>query len=279
VREANQSSDADIPYALGHAEHELVRLTTQARLIDPITRHFFVEAGIAPGMRVLDVGSGVGDVAILLAGLVGPSGEVVGTDTSATALALARARIDEMRLGNVSFQDGDPGELTFPVPFDAVAGRYILQFMPDPSAALNKIVQNVRPGGVVVFHELDWSGARSVPPAPLYDRCCALCAETIGKLGADTGMGPKLHGVFERAGLHPPVMRLEAVIGSGFLDADKLDLVADLVRTLLPDMERLGIVKRDEIDIETLSSHMLDEVASRGSVVIGRAEVGAWSRT
>ena len=87
---ANTSQAHD--YLLGHSPEELDRLTVQARLIDPITRQFFVEAGVAPGMRVLDVGSGAGDVAFLVAGLVGPAGEVVGTDRSAAALAAARAR-------------------------------------------------------------------------------------------------------------------------------------------------------------------------------------------
>jgi SAM-dependent methyltransferase len=271
-------SGAIAPYALGHAEHELKRLATQASLIDPITRRFFVEAGIMPGMRVLDVGSGAGDVALLLAGLVGPSGQVIGTDTSAMALAVARRRVAELGFANISFQEGDPAELIFPVPFDAAAGRYVLQFMPDPPTALKRICAHVRSGGVIVFHELDWKGARSTPPATLYDRCCTLCAETIGGLGAETSMGPKLHDAFVRAGLKPPVMRLEAVIGAGLADAEKVDLVADLVRTLLPDMERLGIVQRGEIDVETLSGDMLAEVVSRSSVVMGRSEVGAWSR-
>jgi hypothetical protein len=61
-------------YVLGHSEVELKRLATQARLIDPITRRFLVSAGIREGMRVLDGGSDVGDIAILLAGLVGQSG-------------------------------------------------------------------------------------------------------------------------------------------------------------------------------------------------------------
>jgi hypothetical protein len=62
-------------YTLGHTDAELKRPTTQARLIDPITRRFLLSAGIREGMRVLDVGSGAGDVAILLADLVGHKGE------------------------------------------------------------------------------------------------------------------------------------------------------------------------------------------------------------
>jgi ubiquinone/menaquinone biosynthesis C-methylase UbiE len=63
-------------YVLGHSDWELDRLRVQARLIDPITRRFFLDAGIVPGMRVLDVGSGAGDTAFLAAELVGARGEV-----------------------------------------------------------------------------------------------------------------------------------------------------------------------------------------------------------
>src|SRR5258708_37784578 len=79
-------------YLLGHSERELDRLQAQARLIDPVTRRFFHDAGVGPGMRVLDVGSGAGDVAFLVADLVGDSGEVVGADRVAAALGSAPTR-------------------------------------------------------------------------------------------------------------------------------------------------------------------------------------------
>lgn len=268
----------ELPYALGHSDAELRRLGTQARVVDPITRRFFAEAGIEPGMRVLDVGSGAGDVALLLAEMVGPHGSVVGTDTSAKALALARDRVGAAGLANVSFVEGDPSEMHFDVPFDAVAGRYVLQFMREPSAALARLAGHLRSRGIVVFHELDWKGARSVPAAPLYDRCCALCAETIGRLGAETSMGPKLHSVFVEAGLKSPTMRLESFVGGGGAIKDAAALVADLVATLFVDMGRLGIVRPGEIDVGTLSARMLKEAAATDSVLIGRSEVGTWCR-
>jgi cyclopropane fatty-acyl-phospholipid synthase-like methyltransferase len=79
----NEHSAGSIPpqaYVLGHSQRVTDRLKAQARLIDPITRRFFGEAGIEEGMRVLDVGSGAGDVALLAAELVGASGAVVGVD-------------------------------------------------------------------------------------------------------------------------------------------------------------------------------------------------------
>src|SRR5262245_4111663 len=124
---------ADHDYALGHSDAELKRLSTQARLIDPITKRYFVAAGISDGIRVLEVGSGAGDVALLLAALVGPKGEVIGTDLSQAAIDVAQQRVRSAGHANVTFRQGDPALMRFDRTFDAVAGRYVLQFIPDPS--------------------------------------------------------------------------------------------------------------------------------------------------
>ena len=84
-RRAQSDSGGGAAYALGHSDRELQRLNVQGRLIGPITRRFFTDAGIGEGMRVLDVGSGAGDVAFLAADLIGATGEVIGTDRSAAA--------------------------------------------------------------------------------------------------------------------------------------------------------------------------------------------------
>jgi ubiquinone/menaquinone biosynthesis C-methylase UbiE len=166
-------------YVLGHTDAELKRLAAQARLIDPITRRFLVSAGISEGMRILDVGSGAGDVAILLAGLVGHEGEIVGTDPALTAIEAAEKRVKTSSLANVKFRHGDPAAMSFDKPFDAVVGRYVVQFVPDPSAAIARLASHLRHGGLMFFHELDWDGARSSPPVPTYDRVCGWIMRTI----------------------------------------------------------------------------------------------------
>ena len=265
-------------YALGHSDRELDRLSAQARLIDPITRRFFHDAGIVPGMRVLDVGCGAGDVAFLVADMVGGSGEVTGVDRASNALAAAQARADALSRRNVIFAQGDPAQMAFERPFDAVVGRYVLQFQPDPAAMLRKLAAHVRPGGPIVFHELDWDGASSFPPSSTYDHCCRWIVETLRLLGAETRMGMKLHATFLAAGLRAPEMRLEAVVGGPSNNSDRLHLIADLVETLAPEMERLGLATAAEIGLATLARRMDDEVSAASTVVVGRSEIGAWSQ-
>src|ERR1700730_1644395 len=90
-------------YALGSADAEHNRLVRQAEWLAPLTDQFFRDAGIGPGNRVLDLGSGVGDVALIASRLVGPSGEVVGIERDARSIARAAARMAEAGLHNVSF--------------------------------------------------------------------------------------------------------------------------------------------------------------------------------
>jgi len=267
-----------VDYELGHSEREFERLDHQAGLVGPFTRQVFREAGIGPGMRVLDVGSGNGHVALIAVDLVGPTGAVIGTDKAAAAVAAAQARAKAGALHHVSFREGDPAEMTFERPFDAVVGRYVLMFQADPVAMLRKLARHLRPGGVIVFHESELTGARSLPPAPTYDRCNHWIAETFKRLGTETQMGAKLYAAFVAAGLPGPAMREFAIIGGGAGASPWLHQIAELVRTLLPEMERLGVATAAEVDIESLTERLEHEVTAGGGIITGRSEIGAWSR-
>ncbi len=113
-------------YALGYTNFEHERLIRQATRIAPYTERLFREAGIGPGQRVLDLGSGVGDVSMLLARIVGPSGEVVGIERDGYSIARANARVADAGLPNISFTQADVNEIISDQPFDAAAGRFIL---------------------------------------------------------------------------------------------------------------------------------------------------------
>jgi ubiquinone/menaquinone biosynthesis C-methylase UbiE len=264
-------------YVLGHSAWELERLRRQAQLVNPITRQFLVEAGIGPGMRILDVGSGAGDVAFLAAELVGPSGQVVGVDRSPDALTLARSRAKEQSLANVTFLESELSAMTFDQLFDAAIGRYVLCFQPDPATLLRSISRLVRPGGIVLFHEPDRKQMRSYPPTPTYDKMSEWIDETFLRTGMDVRMGIKLYSTFLAAGLVAPTMRLHAIIG-GEKAVEEVHFEADAAITLAAAMERTGVATADELGADTLIERITQEMSANGSVIIGRADIGAWSR-
>src|SRR6266446_1665609 len=136
-------------YVLGSTDSEHERLIRQAARLAPFTERLFREAGIGPGQRVLDIGSGVGDVAMLGARLVGPSGEVVGIERDPRSLDRARARVAEAGLHNVSFMQSDVSQITASEPFDAAVGRFILMWLPDSASVLRQLSRLVRPGGIL----------------------------------------------------------------------------------------------------------------------------------
>jgi SAM-dependent methyltransferase len=181
-------------------------------------------------------------------------------------------------LRHVSFREGDPAEMRFERPFDAVIGRYVLLFQADPVTMLRKLAGHLRPLGLVVFHEPDWVAARSVPPAPTYDRCCGWIRETFRLSDTDSDMAAKLYTTFVRAELAAPSMRMQTFIAGGAASADFLQAVADLVGTLVPAIERLGVATAAEIAIDTLAERLKREATANASVIIGRSEIAAWSR-
>ena len=78
----SSSAASGSTYVLGHADMEVQRLLLQGRLYDDYTEHALRLAGLRPGMRGLDIGSGPGDVSFVAARLVGPSGSVLGVDAA-----------------------------------------------------------------------------------------------------------------------------------------------------------------------------------------------------
>ena len=264
-------------YSLGHSDRELKRLSVQARLIEPITRRFLVEGGIREGMRVLDVGSGVGDVAFLVADLVGPGGSVVGADRADNALAVARQRAMAKSLTNVEFREGDPAEIDFGEPFDAAVGRYVLMFQRDPVALVRGAARHVRIGGSVVFHEPYRGGIRSFPPIASYDRGWQQVDETLRQTGADPTMGIKLHSTFVRAGLPSPTMSMQSLIAGGNC-SEHVHFEMDLAKTLFPEMVRLGIVRDGDPGVDALPGEVISELAAGDGVIVGRSEVAAWTQ-
>lgn len=265
-------------YVLGHSDGELDRLMRQSAMYADITEELLHSAGIKQGMQVLDVGCGAGCVSLLTARLVGPSGTVVGVDISPSALALARSRADAEHLGHVEFIQSDLADLQCRDGFDALVGRFVLMYQPNPSAILQKLKRHVRNGGVIAFQEMDISAARTEPDMPLWHQCGEWIRRTFQSANVDVQMGPKLHAAFLHAGLPQPQMQLQAKVG-GAPDCSAHEYITDIITTMLPMMERFGVATAAMVGIETLAVRLRKEMENKDGVMILPSLVGAWVKT
>lgn len=259
------------PFADRAAEDE--RLVAQARIFDPFTRRLLQQAGLARGMRVLDLGSGAGNVARLAGELVGPEGSVVGIERDPAAAALARQRTDaanvEFRVGNAATLDAVEGG------FDAVVGRLILMYLPDPVAALQHAAARIRPGGVVCLHEADLDYLWASPQTPLWAQVRAWFGEALEKAGIERRMGPALFTMFRAAGLPGPRLLVEAFAEGG--PGAPAWAWANVVAAAVPLMEQLGVATRAEVDPATLADRLLAQTLASDGCVIGPPMTGAWA--
>jgi len=115
------------------------------------------QLSVVAGQRLLDVGCGLGDAALVLAAYLGSEGELVGIDASAEMIAAARSRAHLAPCG-VRFTVGDALTLTEPEgSFDVVRSERTLQWLTDPEAAAAEMVRMLKPGGLLSLIDTDWS--------------------------------------------------------------------------------------------------------------------------
>jgi SAM-dependent methyltransferase len=237
-----------------------------------------LRAGIAPGMRVLDVGCGRGDLTLLAARLVGQSGRVIGVDRSADALRAAASLAAALRLPNVAFREADLHDLVLDDGVDAIVGRFVLVHQRDPAETLRRLARSLRPGGVMAFQELLLTGGLEASPrCALLERCAGWLRETFRRAGLDERAGLGLHAAFLEAGLGEPRLVVRASAQGG-ASGPILASVAALVRHFLPLLLQLGVATPAEVDIDTLAERLRAEAEAAGAVVTSPLLVGAWAR-
>jgi ubiquinone/menaquinone biosynthesis C-methylase UbiE len=267
-------------YVCGQSAAEMERLELQGAFYEDITRRFLQTAGVAPGMRVLDIGCGAGDVSLLAADLVGPTGAIVGIDRAAEPLQTAAARASRLGIAHVEFRNVDVQNLTSGEAFDAVIGRFVLMHQADPADVLRACAEHVTRTGLVAFlesHMLASLGVHSWPPSPLYDRIVRAQIEIIRAAGAHVDMGLRLGRTFADAGLPTPQLWLQARVEGG-PEAAIYRYMVESLRSMLPHGEHLGVATFSHAELDTLEERLRQEVVAARAVLTSPVVVGAWCR-
>jgi SAM-dependent methyltransferase len=207
-------------------------------------RRALLQAGIQPGMRIADLGCGVGMVTGLIAELVGPSGQVVGVDFSGAQITQAREQLSSS-FSNVSFVEAsavDTG-LTHGS-FDMVYCRFLLIHLTDPEKALREMYNLLKPGGVIVCEDGDLTSAGSEPYSSLN-----AFAELWGRLGpvwgVDYTLGRKLFQMVLAAGFEEPDITFNQPVAARGENKRFLELS---VAEAGPAFVEAGLITKTELD-------------------------------
>jgi len=270
--------NAQQDYPLGYSDREAKRLASQAAMLEELTADVFRRAGLRPGMNVLDLGCGVGDVSLLAARIVGASGSVLGVDRAASSLQTAARRAASAGVSNARFAEADLATFEPQQSFDAIVGRLVLLYLPDAPATLRRLSRALRPGGIVAFQEYDMSPVSQIPAGELFMRVREWLLAAFTAAGAELDMGTKLYSTFLRAGLPPPGMTSATPVACG-PSSPGYENVAGVVRSLLPLIERKGIATAAEVDIDTLADRLREDSLAHERVTFMPRVVGAWTQT
>jgi SAM-dependent methyltransferase len=269
-------------YVFGRSPDETRRLLLQSEIYAPATEHLLRRAGIAPGMRVLDVGCGAGDVTLAIARLVGPAGSALGVDANPDVLDEARKRAADEGLDNASFTVATLPRVELDEPVDALVGRLIIAHLPDRVNAVRELTKLVRPGGVVTFQDAVVTGVvRSEPAVPLYGRIVDWCLAAMRLAGADPEAGLVVPEIMTEAGL-ADVESEAATTAAEAPDPAAFERTVEHVllsfMSLRPLILKHGLATAEEVDLDALRTRLHEELAAAGAVPYSPNLVGAWAR-
>lgn len=199
----NQSLD-NSHYLHGTSPDEQARLS---KLNDMINGRSLAEMSLRPGDRVLDVGSGLGQLTRAMARQVG-SGNVIGIERSAEQLHEARRFASEAGEGRlVEFRPGDATDLPLRSDewgtFDVAHARFVVEHVRDPLAVVRQMVRAVRPGGRIILEDDGHDTLRIWPDSPGLMRLWQNYIRTYDRVGNDPFVGHRLVSLLHEAGCAP----------------------------------------------------------------------------
>jgi len=250
-------------YVHGTEPDEQKRL---ARLNDLLNRRSLAALRLAPGERVLDVGSGLGQMSRAMSRVVGPSGRVIGVERSAEQIERGRELAHAAREDWLAdIRQGDATALPLREEewgtFDVAHARFLLEHVPDPLAVVRGMLRVVRPGGRVVLEDDDHDVFRIWPEVPAAWAVWHAYLATYAKLGLDANIGRRLVDILHQAGA-APVRNDWLFFGSCAGDPDFAAYVDNLV----------GILVGARADI--LATKLIDEAGHAR----GLADLREWQK-
>jgi SAM-dependent methyltransferase len=196
-------------------------------------------------MVCLDAGCGGGDVTRELARRVGPRGRAVGVDIDEAKLDIARREAEEAGIRNVEFRALDIPTQDAGCGFDLVYARFLLTHLSNPSSAVAAFYRQLRPGGLVLVEDTDFSGSFTYPESEAFQRYHRLYCAVVEGRGGDPDIGRRLPLLLSHGGFTEVELTVVQPAGtSGEVKLINPLTMENIAEAVLHD----GLASREEID-------------------------------
>lgn len=233
-------------YILATGDRAVDRLKLLDEIFGPSTRELLRNAGLREGMRVAEIGTGTGLVALWMAALVGSGGSVTAVDTSDEQLRIAEQNATAAGLRNISFHRASAYETSLDLGhFDLVYSRFLMCHLPEPRKALLEMRALLKSGGVLVCEDHDDGGIFSEPQTRAYRRLVEISEAVNRAHGLDSYIGLKLPRLLQQTGFQNPEVGVKQI---AFLRGPAKRFWEVTLREAEPAILEAGAATRAELD-------------------------------
>lgn len=200
VEEAGQ----DKGYFLQVGQEGKERLNVLNNLVNPSSQEFLKKIGLKPGITVLELGCGTGEMAIWIAKQISP-GKVIAIDNSSQQIAIARKLAQKEGVNNIEFKvisayDLDKTELKGQI--DLIFSRFVLNHLVAPLNVLYSLKDILKTGGILVIHDMIASNTLCYPENKTIKEWLNLLFKYYSLYKKDPNIGIKLVSLFNKIGLN-----------------------------------------------------------------------------
>lgn len=227
----------------------------------------FLKKHLKPGMKILDIGTGNGEVAFIAAKIVGEAGAVHGIDINANSINSAKDYAKSNNINNCTFEAVDLNNLESKK-YDAIIGRRILMYLSEPQKIVTKLTDYLKQDGLFLFQESDASAANLLNSKDYKHHIEALniAWDTVRSEGGNPNIGSQLYEIMINAKLQVLEVESELIINTPENGSDLI--------WLLKIMENRVLKRGVSLNIDEMEQKLKAELASTKNIFIRDMAVG-----
>lgn len=202
-------------YVIDGGEQGKNRLNVLGRAMNEYSMDTLRKAGLSAGLSVLDAGCGGGSMTYSIAQTVGQTGHVTGIDYDGDIIELNRQELAASGIANITFRQADIYAFDEKEQYDIVFSRYLLSHLDNPAGVIAKLVDALKPGGILVVEDIQFSGHICYPANRAFDTYVQWYTALVSMTGGNAELGIQLPSLLKQAGLQDVQVQIAQPAGTG----------------------------------------------------------------